>query len=299
MINLIINEYEYAKRLINGSVLDPNPYYALSLISRYYYHNEGFRKKKISILLGRYLVSHYVVEEFEKSDWSEMIDKIAANARKYPIKEIKGISIKVPEMKTIDSISGSALRRLAFTILCLAKLGNARNAKNNGWVNVSSKDVFELANINCSSYEREVKIGALYHKGLLDFPKQNDNLSYRVTFIDENEHDDEALFVDDLRALGYQYLNAHDGGFTRCRECGILIREKDDPHSPGRKRMYCKNCIAPKYNETRELQCIDCGGMFTTSIKNTKSKRCPYCTGVHYREYHKQYMRKRKMNNTF
>lgn len=297
MINQVINEFEYAKRLIDDLATDPNPYYALSLISRYYYHNEGFRKKKIEGLLGRYLVRHYIIEEFEKNDWIERIEKIAANARKYPLKEIKGISIKVPEMEVIDSLSGAALRRLAFTILCLAKLGNARNKNNNGWVNVSSKDVFELANINCSSYEREVKIGALYHKGLLEFPKQNDNLSYRVTYIDDNESDDESMFIDDLRALGYQYMNAHGGGFTKCRECGIMIREKDDPHFPGRKRLYCKNCIAPKYSETKVLKCIDCGVMFSTSIKNIKSKRCPYCTHIHYREYHKQYMRERRKRN--
>ena len=297
IINYIINELEYAKQLIDDSEIDPNPYYALSLISRYYYHNKGLRKKKIVDLLGHYMVRHYIIEEYEKSDWMERIEKIAANAHKYPLKDIKGISIKVPEMNVIDSISGTALRRLAFTILCLAKLSNARNKSNNGWVNVNSKDVFELANISCSSYEREAKIGALYHKGLLEFPKQNDNLSYRVTFIDDNDNDDESMFIDDLRALGYQYMNAHGGGFTKCRECGIMIREKDNPHVPGRKRIYCKNCVAQNQLGIRVLRCIDCGYMFSTDIKGKKVKRCPYCRSKHNREYHKKYMRERRKNN--
>ena len=100
-------------------------------------------------------------------------------------------------MKVVDGVSGPALRRLAFTILCLAKLGNLRNPKNDNWVNAPSKDVFKLANITCSAYEREVKIGILYNEGLLEFAKRNDNLSYRVKYVDVDVSD-EVMFIDDL-----------------------------------------------------------------------------------------------------
>ena len=290
MINLIINELEYARNLVSGTVTEQNVYYALSLLSRYYYHVEGYRKKKIMLLLQEYMSRHYIVDNFEIHEWNERIEKIASSAQKYPLKEIRGISISTTEMQVIDSITGSALRRLAFTILCLAKLGNLRNPKNNGWVNAKTKDVFALANITCSSFEQQVKIGLLYHRGLLEFPKQNDNLSYRVTFIDNSTN--EAMFIQDLRALGYQYMNYHDGGFVRCGECGILM--KDNQGNAGRKRLYCKNCAAPKPMEKKLIQCVDCGIMFSVNSKNNKTQRCPYCSREHNREYHKQYMRNRR-----
>ena len=198
------------------------------------------------------------------------------------------------EMETIDALSGVALRKLAFTVLCLAKLGNLRNIKNDGWVNVSSKDVFELANINCRSVEREVKIGTLYKKGLLEFPLRNDNLSYRVTYINNNS--EEVLFVDDLRELGYWYMNYHHGGYTKCRECGVLMKDTLSGDSIDRKQ-YCRKCEAPSPTIYKEIKCIDCGNIFLARRKDNRSVRCPYCKKEHWREYYKQYRRnERKMN---
>lgn len=296
MINLILNERYYAERLINGSILEENPYQALSILARYYCHIKGFTKKKIVDQLNIYLYDNYYVENFEKAKWGDIVEKIAKNARKYPLKEVNGISITCAEMETIDALPGIALRKLAFTILCLAKLGDLRNPKNNGWVNVSSKDVFELANINCRSVEREIKIGTLYKKGLLEFPLRNDNLSYRVTYI--NNSSDEVLFVDDLRELGYWYMNFHNGGYIKCRECGILMKDSSPGDSINRSQ-YCKKCKAPSPTIYKELKCIDCGNIFLAKQKDNKSVRCPYCKKEHWREYFRKYRRnERQMINS-
>jgi len=292
MISPIINEKDYAERLLHDLCTDDNPYYALSIIARYYYHNAGYRKKRIITLLTKYLYSHYLVEEYDKLDWSERIERISNNARKNPLIDVSSIKITSAEMKTVDSITGAALKRLAFTLLCLAKLNNLRNKKNNGWLNYSSKDVFALANISCSSYEREVKLGILYRYGLLEFPKRNDNLSYRVTFIDNES--EPVMFVDDIRVLGYQYMNYHDGGFVQCCECGVYMRDKAGDNTPGRKRLYCDNCAAPKPMETKIVKCSDCGIQFVVNSKNNVSKRCPYCSNEHRKEYLRKYMRDRR-----
>ena len=289
MINLILNEKNYAEKLINGEVTDTNPYHALSLLARYYYHISGYRKSKIAILLNEYLYRRFFVEDYEKTRWEDIIERIAQNAKKHPPKEIAGVRITFAEMEIVDALPGVALRKLAFTILCLAKLGNLRNPNNNNWVNYSSKDVFDLANINCRSIDRELKIGTLYQKGLLEFPTRNDNLSYRVTYV--NDDSNEAIFVDDFRELGYCYLNYHNGGYIRCRECGILMKDMSLPNTAGRKKAYCKNCAAPLPDVYKEVVCSDCGNVFLTNRKDNRSMRCPYCRREYRREYYKQYKR--------
>ena len=292
MINLILNEKNYAEELICGEAKESNAYYALSLLAKYYYQKNGFTKKKIIMLLKKYADDNYVFDEAEKVKLDDAIEKMVSNAKKYKLHEIDGISITENEMKVVDSVSGSALRRLAFTVLCLAKLGNLRNPKNDNWVNVNSKDVFKLANITCSAYEREVKIGLLYNEGLLEFAKRNDNLSYRVKYVDA-DGSDEVMFIDDLRELGYQYINYHDGGFVRCCECGVWMRDNNAERTVGRpKNAYCKNCVAPSAADSVKIvQCQDCGCLFTVSIKNHRTSRCPYCYKEYRREYRKLYMR--------
>ena len=287
-MNIILNEKLYAEQLISGSSLEKNPYQALSILARYYCHVKGYTRKKIVDQLNLYLYDNYFVENYERTKWEDIIEKVAKNAKRCPLKEANGVSITYAEMDTIDVLPGIALRKLAFTILCLAKLGNLRNPKNNGWVNVSSKDVFDLANINCRSVEREVKIGTLYKNGMLEFPLRNDNLSYRVTFI--NNDSDEVLFVDDFRELGYWYMNYHNGGYTKCRECGILMRNTSSSDADS-KRQYCKKCEAPSPTIYKEIKCIDCGNIFLAKRKDNKSARCPYCKKEHWREYFKQYRR--------
>ena len=43
-------------------------------------------------------------------------------------------------MEIILGLKNKVLERLAFTMLCLAKLNNIKNPKNNGWVNAESKE---------------------------------------------------------------------------------------------------------------------------------------------------------------
>lgn len=279
---MILNEALYAQKLLNNEATDPKPFFALSILARYYYHKQHYRKKKSKQLLYTYLCEHYMLDGGQLLRWNDTIDKLVTNAKKYPLHEINGISITANEMATIDSVTGAAMKRLAFTALCLAKLGNLRRPKNNGWVNDSDRDVFKLANISCSALERQVKIGTLYKNGLFEFTKRNDDLRFRVTYIDNDS--EEVMFVDDLRELGYQYVNYHEEGkYVKCSECGVYIKKQ-----PGRKKPYCKNCATPSVNNKRPVRCMDCNNVFWISNMNRESKRCPFC----YKEYRRVYMNK-------
>lgn len=291
MSQIILNEKVYAEECLNGEHIGEHTMQTLSILARYYYHEKGYRKKRIYTLLMEYLQDNRLIGVGEKIMWEERVEKQARNAWRYKLLQINGVNITKGELDTIDSIEGKTLRRLAFTMLCLAKLGNAKNEKNNGWVHTDAKEIFRLARISCSAIDRDIKIGRLYRLGLLDFAKRNDDLSCRVTFIDNES--DVVLFISDFRELGYEYLKYCGENFVRCRECGVLMRGNKN-----NTKTYCKDCAAPTVMGTKKVVCIDCGDEFEVSAKNNRSKRCPFCYDLYRREYYriaKQEMR--QMNN--
>ena len=256
------------------------------ILARYYYHNNGFRKKKIYNLLFDFLKRNYPRYELEESYWIGTVEKIASRAGKYPLAEIRGVSISVSEMLTITSIHNKVLERLAFTMLCLAKFWNAKKPNNNGWVNTDSKELFQYARISSKALDREIRIGQLHDMGLLEFPKRNGNMNCRVTFIND-EDKNEAMFVSDFRELGYTYLKQKGENFIECAECGILIR-----NNKNRTKKYCKNCATYTPKETRKILCIDCGKEFFAQSSNTRSIRCRECQHEKQLEYQRKSMKK-------
>lgn len=274
---IILNEREYAENCLRNGLMDSKPFNTLSIIAKYYYHCFGYRKKKITTLLLDYLSKYYPRYELNELSWHTSVEKIAANAGSFELFEISGIKVTKAEMEIILGLKNKVLERLAFTMLCLAKLNNIKNPKNNGWVNAESKEIFNYARISCKADEREIKIGQLWQKGLLDFSKRNDNLNCRVTFI--NDDSEEELFISDFRELGYEYLLYKGENFIRCADCGILTRG----NKAGTKK-YCKDCTTYTPQVYKTVICVDCGKEFETSSKNSKSIRCSDCQNAINRE---------------
>ena len=277
---IILNEREYAENCLQNGTIDTKPFITLSILAKYYYHQCGYRKKKITTLLLDYLSKYYPRYELNEFSWKTSIDKIAANAGAYHLYEISGVKITKSEIEIITNLNNKVLERLMFTMLCLAKLSNLKNPNNNGWVNISTKDIFNYARINCKADEREIKIGKLWQMGLLEFSKRNDNLNCRVTFI--NDKGDEEIFISDFRELGYEYQKYKGENFIQCAECGILTHG----NKTGTKK-YCLNCATYTPQETKLVVCIDCGKEFKIDSKNNKSIRCSDC----YAEHRKQCVR--------
>jgi hypothetical protein len=231
--------------------------------------------------------------EYSKSIWEDNIEKIAKNAGKHKLHEIDGVWITDKELDTISKINNPLLERLAFTMLCLAKLGNLRNPKNNGWVNNDAKEVYTLARISCTVQERYLNLGLLGQIGLLEFPKKLDNLSCRVTYIDDSGNN--ILFISDFRELGYEYLNYLGGNFTRCSECGRLFR-----NNKVKSKKYCKDCIGYTPQVKKLITCIDCGKTFEVDARVSNKTRCNDCQRIRdketRKERNKRYYDNRKQN---
>lgn len=287
----MLNEKEYAEDCLKNGVLSNKPFFTLSIIAKYYY-SIGYKKKKIEASLNDFMKEHYDRYEFDEISWRETISSIAEKAKKYKLFEITGVKITHSEFEKISEIHNKVLERLMFTLLCLAKLGNERNEKNNGWVNTDIKDIFSMARISATIYEQDLKINQLYQLGLIEFPKRNDLLNIRVTFIDKQG--DEELFVSDFRELGYEYLKYKGEDFIRCQECGILIRQNKN-----KTKKYCKNCAGYTPQETKKIICVDCGREFEVDSKNNKSCRCDECYTIYRKSYkaEKEQERRDKIRN--
>ena len=285
---IVLNEKEYAEQCLKSKTIGDKPFFTLSILAKYYYHCHGYRKKKITDLLISFISECYPRYSCNRADWDAHIEKMAASAGKYTLFEIDGIWITRAELDTIEGIHNKVLERLAFTMLCLAKLGNARNCKNNGWVNYTAKDIYSMARISCSVIDRYEKLSQLNQLSLLEFPKKNDNLSSRVTYVDDDS--EKVLFIYDFRELGYEYLKYKGENFIRCRECDILVRN----NKCGDKKS-CSNCAGYTPMERKHVLCVDCGVEFMVSSKNNKTHRCAYCQKEHVRAYDRE--RKKRDNS--
>ena len=290
---IILNEKEYAEECLTKYELNTKPFHTLSILAKYYYHYKGYRKKKITALLTEYIERCFPEYRNNKLMWEDTIEKLAKNAKKYKLHEIDGVSITSDEMDVIDALNDEVLKRLAFTLLCLAKLGNLRNPNNNGWVNNDTKEIFDLARVSCTSENRYIDLGILGNLGLLEFPKRLDNLSVRITFIKPESK--EVLFVRDFRELGYEYLNYKGGNFTRCERCGRLFR-----NNKRKDKKYCTKCAGYQPVVLKKIQCADCGKTFEVDARVSNKIRCDECQLARdkekKKEINKRYYEKTKQN---
>ena len=277
---IILNEREYAQKCLDTYSYGENIYETLQILAKYYYA-DGLRAKRIEKKLLEFLQENYPRYSSNMLKWQETVEKISRRAGKYPLYEDAGVMITQAELDTIDAIEEKkgkpVLRRLAFTLLCLAKLANQRHDKNNGWVNTEAKDIFQMAHISASKVRQYQMLGDLGMMGLLEFPKKNDNLSNRVTFI--NDDSPYVLTITDFRELGYEYLLYLGENYIRCASCGMLVK-----NSLKKPRRYCSNCAGYNTNEIQTKICIDCGQTFDISNTNKKSVRCESCQNIKNKE---------------
>ena len=274
---IVLNELEYAESCLRNNHIDNKPYFTLSILAKYYFHHLGYDKGQIVECLTSFLSTNYPKYKKEYAYWNDVIEKMVKNVEKYTLHEIEGVWITENELRTIENIRNKVLERLAFTMLCLAKLAIQRNQKSNGWVNDDAKVIFSLARISGSVTDRYVRIGELYDLGLIELPKRNDLLSYRVTFIDDNSKNE--LFIHDFRELGYEYLRYKGQNIIRCAECGILVRG----NKAGTKSL-CSDCTAYTTKETKNITCIDCGKTFNVDARLMNKCRCDKCQEAKVRE---------------
>ena len=234
MNEIVLNEKEWAKRAIDSLSLGNRPYDTIVRVAKYY-KAQGFGKADI-----RRKVEDFMIRcdpKLSLVKWERPIESAVSAAEKYKLINLSGITVTKPEMETIRSLQGVIQQRLMFALLCLAKYGNAVNERNGGWVNLSQKDIFALANIKLTTKRQSLVINDLWQAGLIGYSCLVDNINLQVKIIEDGEAE---MVISDFRNLGNQYMRYIGGDYIECESCGIVIR-KDTKHA-GRPTKYCKEC---------------------------------------------------------
>lgn len=266
---IVVNENEYAQIRIKNKDVGENVYTTLSILAKYYY-SQGMKRKAVCIELQNFLEVAYPKYSINKSYWTEVIEKTANKNAKEKLFESDGVWITESEWEKIQALGNKILGKLAFTLLCIAKINNQRRSSNNNWVNTDIKEIYKLANISCSVDLRAKRIGSLIHSGLAEFAKRVDNLNLKVLFVDDESK--KKFLVNDFRDLGNEYLYRIGENYIRCAECGKLIKN----NKYGNKK-YCPTCAAYNPQETKQIKCADCGKLIIVSALNNRTCRCDEC----------------------
>lgn len=250
-MTIVLNENEWAEEMIKNHSLGKKPYETLCRVAKYYIDNK-YSKKETRVLLDTFLLQCDNTASLPQ--WSDTLDYAVIRALKYDAVKIDSIDITKPEMEIINSLEKVQLRRLAFTLLCLAKYWLIVNPNSNGWVNNKDSEIMKYANINTSIKRQSAMYSELRELGLIQFSKKIDNTNVKVCFIKEG---DVAHSVTDFRNLGYQYLLSQGSdNYMQCQSCGVVFRKdniipKELPQKGGRPRKYCKECSASNIVRTR------------------------------------------------
>lgn len=233
-MTIVLNEHEWAKQMIDSRSLGAKPFETFCRVAKYYI-DKNYSKKETRKLLDTFLLQCEPTASLPK--WSETLDYAVTRATKYNAIMIDHIDITKPEMDAIDSLEGTQIRRLAFTLLCLAKYWNCVNPNGDNWVNNKDNEIMRMANINTSIKRQSLMYHTLNQIGLIRFSKKVDNTNVRVCFVQDGEI---ALRVTDFRNLGYQYLKYHGEPYFECENCGLTVKIKDK--GTGRRQKYCNDC---------------------------------------------------------
>lgn len=242
-MSIVLNEYEWAERMIDNNEIGKKPIETLSRVAKYYYANH-YSKKEIRKLLDTFLAKCDPTTSLVH--WSDTLDKVAKGADKYPLIRLDGVSITKGELEKINALSGKQIRRLAFTLLCVAKYWDAISPTNNHWVNSPDKEIMQMANISTSIKRQSMMFGVLRDAGMIRFSKKIDNLNVQVTFIEDG---DTVLYIQDFRNIGYQYLKYMGEPYFDCVNCGITVKIQEPAR--GRRQKYCSNCAVELHTKQK------------------------------------------------
>ena len=167
------------------------------------------------------VISHNVrkLMKYKNMSQAEFRDK----CKEYAISQVK--------------VQRKQIKRLAFTLLCLAKYWQIVVPSGDYWVNNRDNEIMAMANINTSIKRQSMMYWTLRECGMIQFSRKVDNTNVRVCFVEDG---DAVMRVTDFRNLGYQYLKYHGEPYFECENCGLTT--KINTPNKGCKQKYCRDC---------------------------------------------------------
>lgn len=324
-ITEIINERKFIDEILSEGYLDrANTQKILGKLAKHFYWDLGYKETRTVKALDAFMKEHYPGYHDRSLSiqwgrgmysfgWEKTFKRLYRNATKTKICEADGIWITKAELEKIAELNNKVLERLAFVVLCYAKLYHLRNPNATGWI-YSNKypEMFKQGRIRASVCNRIIMLAKLCDAGYLyeyQMPardllekmntfKQEEHrkrmFDYRVTFM--NDDSENVIFIDDWRELGYYYRRYKGENIITCAKCGRLTRGNKN----GTKK-YCKVCVDNLSDHIRDFKlcrCIDCGRIFEVDNNQRAKKRCSECHDAERKAHNREMYQKRKANNS-
>ena len=290
---LILNEKKYAESVYDGSNKDVKSIMSkIRYVTRYLFHVEQTDSKDNYTRTVEWLKLYH--DNFEESNYSNLISDSIKKVHKYPFYNIESIKITQSELNAISSLEDLRAEKVLFVLLCMAKQQGVSNGFTNGLVKYSLSDLCKMARISVPAEEREYILFNIVQSGLLGYPKKNNTQCLIVNFINENS--DVVLELNETHCteLAYEYLMWKNGGqgYDRCEFCDKVIKQyKSHP------RRFCRECaeiVGDVPDDIRVKLCVDCGKPIYVSLLNTETSRCEECYSQYRRKYKAQKEKERR-----
>jgi len=246
-MNIVLKESEYVEELLRNHQLGPKPTETLVRVARYYSTIDKMKKSDVRAALEEFMLRCDPTINLVK--WQDTLDRIIKAAGKYPMVDIESIPITEMEISLCDglskdtkrrdlsmykSFSDKPMRRLLFTLICLAKYSDTVNSRNGGWVNRTDKEIFKLANVVTPVKRQSLMLNDLREMGYIKFSRKVDNVNINVQCLDHGGS--VALEIRDFRNLGYQYMRHCGEAYIECEQCGLVIKQRNN------SQKYCPDC---------------------------------------------------------
>lgn len=226
----------WAENAIESRSLGVHPFETVRRIARYYM-DKGATDSEVKSAVEDFIIQCKPDASVVKM--RDMIDAAISFASKHDAVDIGCVCVTQSELDTINAIKcGNQAKRLAFTLLCLAKYWNASSNSNSNWVNSEDTFIMRTANIKTSIKRQCLLYRNLRDEGLISFSRKIDCTNVCVNFV--NDNDTVVLKVGDFRNLGNRYLMISGESYFECAECGVITKRSSA--TTGRKQKYCEEC---------------------------------------------------------
>lgn len=273
---LILNEEKYAQSVYDGnnqevkSIMEKIRY-----VTRYLLHVAQKNDADNYECTVEWFKVHH--NNFDESNYSNLIADAIKKAHKYPFYNIDSIKITQSELEIIASLDDLRAEKVLFVLLCMAKQQSVSYGFTNGLVKYSLSELCKMARISVPSDDREYILYNIVQHGLLGYPKKNNTQCLIVNFINDNSDVVLELNESHCKELAYEYLKwkNNNKGYDRCKFCDRVIKQyKSHP------RRFCKECaeiLGDVPDDVKVVPCVDCGVLIYVSLLNTKTCRCEEC----------------------
>ena len=232
-MKLIMNEKKFLENIIKTKKIpiDMSSGYIIRLFVLNYfsiYKDKNGLINFVNSLFKEFEMNYYVEYKIHSK-----IKKIVYDMwdKEKNIRELDFVPLYTNELEIIKTCESNREKKLLFVCYIIARLYNSE------WINITDKELFELANMSMTNNNRQMFLYKMIQKRYISQSSRNQNLAIKVNNI--SKEDEEIIYkVENFNNLGNQLMVLLNSGYKQCESCGKLIKIK----SKTKPEKYCDKC---------------------------------------------------------